>query len=368
MLHSLKSSIIIKFETACLPSVPTRRCTLFDYETTNTVFFFNWLHNLYAQSTCACTFYVVWVWLGTEWCPSSLVSIAESGQAVYNYTWVPISSLRPFFSGSPNSINSCACWAQPADSQTTHPKLSSQQRPALSGFTVTMCNPALSFWPLAAGSVGGHMSQRTNSWSLMSSPTLRSGAKVNKWMTNQVWVSQPLRWIMRCCFIVAEWTIVSTGVSLLSQAFKSVSGFFKFQSGIKAWPTFEAFLGLKLNKYYLFHTFSTSPLCSGSGKGYHLWVQVLPVIHDVWDFTLSAVLHRMTVVVATATGDGQTMNDYVMILFRSAVVIHMNLWTSLIKRRHSHYTACFSVNGHEMLGVNEPICPAHVGFTCAISQ
>lgn len=179
------------------------------------------MHNL-----CACT---LWVWLGTEQCPSSQVSFAESGQAVYNYTWVPISSLRPFFSGSPNNINSCACWAHPAGSQTTHPELSSQQRPALSGFTVTMCNPALSFWPLAAGSVGEHMSQRTNSWSLMYSPTLCSGAKS---MTNQVWVSQPVRWIMQCCFIVAEWTIVSTGVSLLSKAFGSVSGFLKFQSEI----------------------------------------------------------------------------------------------------------------------------------------
>lgn len=28
------------------------------------------------------------------------------------------------------------------------------------------------------------------------------------------------------------------------------------------------------------------------------------MIHDDWDFTLSAVLHSVTVVVVTATGDG----------------------------------------------------------------
>lgn len=79
---------------------------------------------------------------------------------VYNYTWVPISSLRAFFPGSPNNTNSCARRAQPAGSQTTHPEPSSLWRPALPGLPQTMCNPALSFSPLAAGSVGGSMSQR----------------------------------------------------------------------------------------------------------------------------------------------------------------------------------------------------------------
>lgn len=54
-------------------------------------------------------------------------------------------------------------------------------------------------------------------------------------------------------------------------------------------------------------------------------MQVLRVIHDDWDFTLSAVSHSVTVVVVTATGDEQTVTDHVMILFRSAVVIHVNL-------------------------------------------
>lgn len=30
------------------------------------------------------------------------------------------------------------------------------------------------------------------------------------------------------------------------------------------------------------------------------------MIHDDWDITLSAVLHTVTVVVVTATGDGHT--------------------------------------------------------------
>lgn len=42
--------------------------------------------------------------------------------------------------------------------------------------------------------------------------------------------------------------------------------------------------------------------------GYHLSVLVLLVIHDDWDFTLSAVLHSVTGVVVTATGDGQTLS------------------------------------------------------------
>lgn len=49
------------------------------------------------------------------------------------------------------------------------------------------------------------------------------------------------------------------------------------------------------------------------------------VIHDDWDFTLSAVLHSVTVVVVTATGDGQTLNVHVEASFRSTGVIVYNL-------------------------------------------
>lgn len=108
------------------------------------------------------------------WCVHSVLSLAGNRpmssfpgkhcwvrSGVCNYTWVPISSLRAFFPGSPNNTNSCAaCRAQPADSQTTHPEPRSRWRPVLPGLPQAMCNPALSFSPSAAGSVGGSMSQR----------------------------------------------------------------------------------------------------------------------------------------------------------------------------------------------------------------
>lgn len=49
------------------------------------------------------------------------------------------------------------------------------------------------------------------------------------------------------------------------------------------------------------------------------------MIHDGWDFSLSAVLHSVTVVVVTATGDGQTLNNHVMARLRSTGVIDLNL-------------------------------------------
>lgn len=40
------------------------------------------------------------------------------------------------------------------------------------------------------------------------------------------------------------------------------------------------------------------------------------MIRDDWNFTLSAVLHSVTVAVVTATGDGQTVNVHVEACFR----------------------------------------------------
>lgn len=40
------------------------------------------------------------------------------------------------------------------------------------------------------------------------------------------------------------------------------------------------------------------------------------VIHDDWTFTLSAFLHRVTVVVVTATGDGHIVTVHVEAYFR----------------------------------------------------
>lgn len=49
------------------------------------------------------------------------------------------------------------------------------------------------------------------------------------------------------------------------------------------------------------------------------------MIHDDRDFTLSAVLHSVTVVVVTATGEGQTLNVHAETYFRSTGVIHRDL-------------------------------------------
>lgn len=49
------------------------------------------------------------------------------------------------------------------------------------------------------------------------------------------------------------------------------------------------------------------------------------MIHDDWDFTLSAVLHSVTVVVVTATGDGQPLNVRVQARLRSTGVIDFDL-------------------------------------------
>lgn len=101
---------------------------------------------------------------------------------VYNYTWVPISSLRAFFSGSPNNTNSCVRGVQPAGSQTTHPELGSQWRPALLGLPRAMCNPTLSFSPLAAG-CGRDPWVSTNKFLVSARLCSVSGVEENKWMT-----------------------------------------------------------------------------------------------------------------------------------------------------------------------------------------
>lgn len=54
-------------------------------------------------------------------------------------------------------------------------------------------------------------------------------------------------------------------------------------------------------------------------------MSALLVIHEDWDFTLSAVLHSATVAVVTTTGDGQTLNGYVEACFTSTIVIDVNV-------------------------------------------
>lgn len=49
------------------------------------------------------------------------------------------------------------------------------------------------------------------------------------------------------------------------------------------------------------------------------------MIHDDWDFTLSAVLHSVTVAVLTTTGDGQTLDVHVKPVFASALVMDFNV-------------------------------------------
>lgn len=79
---------------------------------------------------------------------------------VYNYTWVPISSLRAFFSGSNNNTSSCTHRAQPAGSHITRPS---------TGY-VQSCIIILTISHWLCGWI--HESAQTNSWSLMYSPPL----------------------------------------------------------------------------------------------------------------------------------------------------------------------------------------------------
>lgn len=49
------------------------------------------------------------------------------------------------------------------------------------------------------------------------------------------------------------------------------------------------------------------------------------MIHGDWDFTLSAVLLAVSVVVVTATGEGRSRNDRVEVCFRSSGAMDFNL-------------------------------------------
>lgn len=112
---------------------------------------------------------------------------------VYNYIWVPISSQKVFFYGSPNNINSCACRAQLAGNQTSHPELSSQWRPALLDLSLAMWKGLyyhshhylLALW--ADPWVSANKYVPCNVFTSARLPGLK---QISEWrLPNQVWVS-----------------------------------------------------------------------------------------------------------------------------------------------------------------------------------
>lgn len=108
---------------------------------------------------------------------------------VYNYTWVPISSLWASFPCSTNNTNSCTRRAQPNHSSWAELSMEASSAWPSTG-CVKSCIITLTISCWLCG--WNHESAQTNSWSLTYSPPLVfSGLKrTSEWLQpNQVWVS-----------------------------------------------------------------------------------------------------------------------------------------------------------------------------------